>query len=165
MKLKSWITLSLFSLVVLVGSALSNVAWAGSGVYLLVWTSDRGNDGSQDPDFLAVIDADPSSSTYGKIVNTASLPCIPGANLLDELGIAPGVSSCILNEAHHFSSIITDPVTQHRYLYTGGLISANVFRFDVTDPLNIPTATLVITQNGTTKTCTLPLPFGRPTCP
>src|ERR1035437_9751737 len=27
------------------------------------------------------------------------------------------------------------------------------------------TATLVITQNGTTKTCTLPLPFGRPTCP
>lgn len=27
------------------------------------------------------------------------------------------------------------------------------------------TATLVITQNGATKTCTLPLPFGRPTCP
>ena len=26
-------------------------------------------------------------------------------------------------------------------------------------------AALVITQNGTTKTCTLPLPFGRPTCP
>ena len=27
------------------------------------------------------------------------------------------------------------------------------------------TATLVITQDGTTKTCTLPLPFGRPNCP
>lgn len=27
------------------------------------------------------------------------------------------------------------------------------------------TATLVITQDGTTKNCTLPLPFGRPNCP
>jgi hypothetical protein len=27
------------------------------------------------------------------------------------------------------------------------------------------TAQLVITQDGTAKTCTLPLPFGRPTCP
>jgi hypothetical protein len=26
------------------------------------------------------------------------------------------------------------------------------------------TAKMVITQDGTTKTCTLPLPFGRPTC-
>jgi hypothetical protein len=26
------------------------------------------------------------------------------------------------------------------------------------------TANLVITQDGTTRTCTLPLPFGRPTC-
>jgi hypothetical protein len=26
------------------------------------------------------------------------------------------------------------------------------------------TATLVLTHDGTSKTCTLPLPFGRPTC-
>ena len=37
--------------------------------YLLVWSSDRGtDDGKQDPDFLAVVDANPHSPTYGKNV-------------------------------------------------------------------------------------------------
>lgn len=112
--------------------------------YLLVWASDKGtDDGHQDADFLAVIDANPKSKSYGKVVNTASLPCITGENLLDELGIAPGVSSCILNEAHHMTEELwVDPATQHKYLFVAGLISANIFKFDVTDPLHIPTATL-----------------------
>lgn len=132
---------------------------AGSGLYtstslaahsphkfLLVWANDKGtDDGSQDSDFLAVIDADPRSETYGKVVNTAPLPCIPHENLLDELGIAPGVDSCHLNEAHHMNEeIYIDPSTGHKILFAGGLISANIFKFDVTDPMNIPPAQLVV---------------------
>jgi hypothetical protein len=142
----------LFTFVILVASFLS---WFGviheaqAGKYLLAWSNDKGtDDGVQNPDFLAVIDADPQSDTYGHVVRTASLPCIPHANLLDELGIAPGISFCVLNEAHHMNSgdLFVDPVTGHRFLFTGGLISANIFKFDVTDPLNIPPATLVVTS-------------------
>jgi hypothetical protein len=48
----------------------------------------------------------------------------------------------VLNEAHHMSH---EPVVidGRSYLYMGGLISANVFRCDVTDPLNIPRCPLV----------------------
>ena len=51
-------------------------AWsadAGSS-YLAVWSSDKEKqDSRRNTDFLAIIDADPRSSTYGKVVNTASL--------------------------------------------------------------------------------------------
>lgn len=112
--------------------------------YLLVWTSDKGtDDGNQNPDFLAVIDANPKSNTYGKVLNTAALPCIAGESLLDELGIAPGISSCILNEAHHMTEEVwTDPANGHKFIFVAGLISANIFKFDVTDPMHIPQATL-----------------------
>ena len=40
----------------------------------------------------------------------------------------------MLNEAHHMSHVPI-AVGRHRYLYLGGLISANVFRCDVADPL------------------------------
>jgi hypothetical protein len=71
---------------------------------------------------------------------------VPGANLLNDLGFtqalgltikyglpATGIPSNALNEAHHMSH---DPivVAKHSYLYMGGLISANIFRCDVTDP-------------------------------
>lgn len=125
--------------------------WAGE--FLLVWSNDKGSDdGKQDADFLAVIDTDPKSPTYGKVVNTASLPCIPNENLLDELGIAPGTSSCVLNEAHHITEdLIVDPVTRHKLLFVGGLVSGNIFKFDVTDPLNIPLATLVVRSRDVRK--------------
>lgn len=121
--------------------------------YLLVWSSDQGtDDGVQNGDFLAVIDANPRSKTYGKVINTAALPCIPNANLLDEIGLAPGTSSCVLNEAHHMSEeIYVDPKTRRKYLFAAGLVSANIFRFDVTDPLNIPTAELIVDSRELAK--------------
>ena len=121
--------------------------------YLLVWSSDLGiDDGKQDPDFLAVIDARKGSPSYGTVINTASIPCIPGAHLLDELGIKPGISSCLSNEAHHTTlKLYVDPTNQHKYLFTAGLLSSNIFRFDVTDPLHIPPAKLIITAQDVKK--------------
>jgi hypothetical protein len=130
-------------------------AHAGSS-YLAVWSSDKEPvANSLITDFLAIIDADPRSPTYGKVVNTASLQHVPGTNLLNDLGLtgplglttqygfpATGIPSDALNEAHHMTH---DPIVVggRRYLYLGGLISANVFRCDVTDPLHIPTCPLV----------------------
>ncbi|MGD9507622.1 MAG: hypothetical protein AB7I59_27085 [Geminicoccaceae bacterium] len=130
-------------------------AQAGSS-YLAVWSSDKEKqDSSANTDFLAILDADPRSSTYGKVVNTASLQRVPGKNLLNELGLTEalgltakynlpksGIPSNVLNEAHHMSH---EPIAvgRHRYLYLGGLISANVFRCDVADPLAIPDCALV----------------------
>jgi hypothetical protein len=135
--------------------AASWSAHAGSS-YLAVWSSDKDPaEGSLNTDFLAIIDADPHSRTYGKVVNTASLQSVPGANLLNDLGFTDalgltakyglpltGIPSDALNEAHHMTH---DPIVVggHSYLYLGGLISANVFRCDVTDPLKIPTCPLV----------------------
>jgi len=130
-------------------------ALAGSS-YLAVWSSDKETDNNRlDTDFLAIIDADPHSPTYGKVVNTASLQSVPDANLLNDLGFtdalglttkyglpSTGIPSDALNEAHHMTH---DPIVVggHGYLYLGGLISANVFRCDVTDPLHIPTCPLI----------------------
>ncbi|MET0383690.1 MAG: selenium-binding protein SBP56-related protein [Burkholderiaceae bacterium] len=117
-------------------------AFAG-GSYLAVWSSDKeANNRRQSPDFLAIIDADPRSSTYGTVVNTAALENVPNANLLNEIGLASGISSNVLNEAHHMTH---DPVviSGRKYLFMAGLISANVFRCDVTNPLYIPTCPLI----------------------
>ena len=124
--------------------------------YLAVWSSDKEKqDSAANTDFLAIIDADPRSSTYGKVVNTASLQRVPGKNLLNDLGFTEalgltakynlpksGLPSNVLNEAHHMTH---EPIAvgRHRYLYLGGLISANVFRCDVADPLKIPDCPLV----------------------
>ncbi len=132
-------------------------ARAGSS-YLAVWSSDKESDDQRlNTDFLAIIDADPRSPTYGKVVNTAAMERIWGRNLLNDLGFtgalglttkyqlpAKDIPSNVLNEAHHISH---EPITigSHRYLYLGGLISANVFRCDVADPLDIPTCPLVTT--------------------
>ncbi|MFW6201272.1 MAG: selenium-binding protein SBP56-related protein [Gemmatimonadota bacterium] len=75
---------------------------------LYVWTRDA--DG-RDDDFIAVIDADPESPTYGELIETASA---------GEAG----------NEAHHFGyTVETDRI------FAGGLFSNRVFIYDVeTDP-------------------------------
>lgn len=75
---------------------------------LYVWTRDA--DGQED-DFLAVVDADPTSPTYGEIVHRAS-------------------TGSAGNEAHHFGyTVDTDRI------FAGGLFSNEVFIYDTeTDP-------------------------------
>ena len=74
-------------------------AWYdGPPKYLIVWASDQYMDGRNqspldgilglpagalpDADFLAVVDANPISPTYGKVVNTAEMPAVYGQHLL-----------------------------------------------------------------------------------
>jgi hypothetical protein len=157
--------LLLFSVTLACAVAASWTARAGSS-YLAVWSSDKATDdrpGVLNTDFLAIIDADPRSRTYGRVVNTASMQTVPGANLLNDLGLtdalglttkyglpATGIPSDALNEAHHMTH---DPIAfdGHSYLYMGGLISANIFRCDVSDPLHIPTCPLVTTAKNVTN--------------
>lgn len=113
--------------------------------FLLVWSSDKGTDDhQQDADFVAVIDADSQSPTYGKIVNTAAIEAAPGKHLLAKLGLAPGLPSNLLNEAHHMNTTPLIGPNGHKYLFPGGLISANIFKCDVTDPLHIPPCALAV---------------------
>jgi len=108
-----------------------------------VWSSDKEPDDNPfDPDFLAIIDATPRSRTYGKVLTTATLQDVSNTDLLDQLGLANnGISSNVLNEAQHMAH---NPISEngHNYLFMGGLISANVFKRDVTSPLAIPTCPL-----------------------
>ena len=115
-------------------------ALAGSS-YLAVWSSDEETDDKPsvlNSDFLAIIDADPRSRNYGKVVNTASIQSRPGTNLLNYLGFTDaldlttkyglpktGIPSDALNEAHHMTH---EPIVigKHSYLYMGGLISAHL---------------------------------------
>lgn len=111
--------------------------------YLAVWSSDKETDDNHlDPDFLAIIDADPGSATYGKVLSTAAIQNIPNTNLLNDLGLTSGLPSNVLNEAHHMTH---DPIVDggRSYLFVGGLISANIFKCDVTNPLAIPTCPLI----------------------
>ena len=81
---KSWLLLAVFACTL----ATPWSALAGSS-YLAVWSSDKETDDRPsvlNTDFLAIIDADPHSPTYGKVVNTASLQSVPDANLLTDLG-------------------------------------------------------------------------------
>jgi hypothetical protein len=79
----------LFSGTLACALASSWTAQAGSS-YLAVWSSDKETDdkpGVLNTDFLAIIDADPRSRTYGNVVNTASMQSVPDANLLNDLGL------------------------------------------------------------------------------
>lgn len=72
---------------------------------LYVWTSDAD---AKHPDFLTVVDADPGSPGYGKIVTT----------------VATG--STVDNEAHHFG--YTENADR---IFAGGLVSNRLFIYDV----------------------------------
>lgn len=115
--------------------------------YLAAWTSDQ--DGKES-DFLAVIDADPKSPTYGKVVNTSTLPSVPGAHLLAVTGFngTPGdLPSHRLNEAHHMN----ERLARGNKVFAGGLISGNVFSFDLRDPLDIPEPKLILSYLPTSR--------------
>lgn len=131
--------------------------------YLLVWSGDQVLDDGVygQPDFLAVVDADPKSPTYGSVVNTALMPAVFGQHLLaetenvvdnlakvldprivartgDALDSGLKLPSSTLNEAHHMNvDLYVEPMNGHRYVYLGGLISSNIFACDVTDPMHI----------------------------
>ncbi len=169
-------------------------AWFdGPPKYLIVWSSDQYMDGNNqsaldgllglpagalpDADFLAVIDANPVSPTYGHVVNTAEAPAVYGQHLLsatenfvddalgalglpnhgvlddDILGGVPNFNSAtnglppvvpapssVLNEAHHHSVVPTVFPDGKVTAYYGGLISANIFGCDISDPMNIQPA-------------------------
>lgn len=66
-------------------------------------------------DFLAVVDADPRSPTYGRILRTVSVPTLPTGN-----------------EPHHMQPFIPPGCAS---VFAGGLFSDFWFTFDVTDPL------------------------------
>lgn len=189
---------------VALGTALGTIATSaqawfnGPPKYLIVWSSDQYMDGRNqspldgilglpsgalpDADFLAVIDANPVSPTYGHVVNTAEMPAVYGQHLLsvtenfvddalgalglpnhgvlddDILGGVPNFNSAtnglppvvpapssVLNEAHHHSVVPTVFPNGKITAYYGGLISANIFGCDITDPMNIhpaPNSTL-----------------------
>ena len=76
--------------------------------HLLVWAGDADR---QNADFLAVIDADPTSETYGKVVRTYPVR-------------SRG------NEPHGFS-----PVRADRRVFGTGLLSNRIFLFDLQKPL------------------------------
>jgi selenium binding protein SBP56 len=83
--------------------------------YLFVWAGDQAR---QAADFLAVVDFNEDSSTYGRVVTTVPLP-------------APGHSG---NEPHHVGLSRSGKI-----LATGGLLSVlkgqkEIFFFDVSDP-------------------------------
>ena len=125
-----------------------------AGQYLLVWAGDGnasdttgagiqqtplavnpvkiGNEDLYDeppnPDFLAVIDADPSSPTYGKVVNTATV------GPLEE------------NEPHHMQYIWHSG----NKVYAGGLYSDTTYVFDVS---RLPELTLSGVTEPTDNPC------------
>ncbi|HEY6908959.1 MAG TPA: hypothetical protein VI356_06300 [Myxococcales bacterium] len=83
--------------------------------YIVAWAGDQDD---KDSDFLAVIDADRNSKTYGKVLRTYRLP--------------EGIDKH--NEPHH----MTHAVTPDCKLFAGGLMSGITYVFDLKDPLNIP---------------------------
>jgi hypothetical protein len=85
---------------------------------LIVWASDKAHVA---PDFLAVVDLDEHSSTYGKVLSIVPLPASLGSGAFD-------------NEPHHVGLS-----SDGRTLALGGLLSVlrgqdQVFFFDVTRP-------------------------------
>lgn len=93
------------------------VAQQTSSQYLYIWASDQARVA---PDFIAVIDFDGKSNSYGKIVRTVPVP--PPGN--------------VGNEAHHCSISVDQNI-----LACGGLLSLlrnqnGIFFFDISDPVN-----------------------------
>lgn len=108
---------------------------------LYLWTGDKGPgtsspasdakefDAPDDEDFLAVVDADPDSATYGKVIRTVE---VPGRS----------------NEPHHMQPFVPDGCET---VFAGGLFSDLWFNFDVSDPLE-PTLANTITPAETRGT-------------
>ena len=126
-----------------------------NGSVLLVWTGDGCALPTCNPatsqDFLAVVDAEPNSTTYGNVIWTAELPAVLASNIPPTGGALNGDSSDSHNDPHHmlsYTSYISgggDGLTKgHKYSFAGGVISKNVFRFDITSVRNIAQAQIAV---------------------
>jgi hypothetical protein len=117
------------------------------GAVALVWSGDAVAlpipvQLGRDKDFLAVIDNEPYSSTYGKVIWTAEL-----TSLMVGGGVPGGViDGSAHNDPHHILSYesYVDAATRHKFAFAGGVISKNIFRFDITSVRNIPIADPVV---------------------
>ena len=124
-----------------------------NGAVLLVWTGDGCSTPLCDPktsqDFLAVVDAEPNSTTFGNVIDTAELPNILASDVAGNvLGVLGSDSH---NDPHHmlsYTSYISgggDGLIQgHKYTFAGGVISKNVFRFDITSVRHIQKADIAV---------------------
>lgn len=154
MMIAGLLTGTLASPVVMAGAAAAKVrsgvpganSTIANGTVMLAWTADAvslptPSELGKDKDFLAVIDAEPYSNTYGKVIWTAELPSVL-------LGGIPGgpVDSATHNDPHHMLSPTSyiDPVSKKKYTLAGGVISKNVFRFDITSVRNIKKADIAV---------------------
>ncbi|SEQ39865.1 hypothetical protein SAMN04488038_10654 [Solimonas aquatica] len=124
-----------------------------NGSVLLVWSAD----GCSTPvcstktsqDFLAVLDAEPNSTTYGNVIWTAELPNVLASNVAGNIVGLLGSDSH--NDPHHmlsYTSYIAGGgdglVAGRKYTFAGGVISKNVFRFDITSVRNIGKADIAV---------------------
>lgn len=123
-----------------------------NGSVLLVWSGDGCATPACNPstaqDFLAVVDVEPNSSTFGNVIWTAELPSVLVSNVLPDVA---GSRSDQHNDPHHmlsYTSYISgggDGLTQGRkYTFAGGVISKNVFRYDITSVRNIGKAEIAV---------------------
>lgn len=124
-----------------------------NGSTLLVWTADGCStpvcDNRTNQDFLAVIDVEPNSTTYGNVIWTAELENILASNVAGNITGLLGSESH--NDPHHmlsYTSYISgggDGLPAGRkYTFAGGVISKNVFRFDITSVRNIGKAEVAV---------------------
>ncbi len=150
---KLWQAVSMLALTVVVSltfyscTQYKKIFSAQSKKFLVVWTGDE--DGAN-PDFVAVIDADPKSANYGKIISTKPLPGTPpGAHmiaLLPSVGFSAyptDIPPSVLNEPHH----VSDKLTSNRDFYMGGLISGNIFKVNLASLPTLPNIQLIGSSN------------------
>lgn len=128
-------------------------AQIANGSVLLLWTGDGCSTPLCNPqtanDFLAVVDVEPNSTTYGNVIWTAELPNVLASNVAGNvLGVLGSESH---NDPHHmlaYTSYISDGsdgLTKGRkYTFAGGVISKNVFRYDITSVRSIKKADIAV---------------------
>lgn len=123
------------------GPAARHEDHGGAPTTLYVWASDQAR---KAPDFLAVIDFDPQSPDYGRVLGTVPVP--PPGN--------------IGNEAHHCHMS-----ADHRILACGGLLSLlkgqdGIFFFDISEARRPKFLFATHAPNSSITDDFLPLPGG-----
>src|SRR4051812_2200722 len=104
------------------GFATPQAAMKGPREKVLFVTCTYANTGTDKPDYLAVVDADPASKTYSQVVHRLSMP-------------TPG------DELHHYGWNICSSCHgkpgDRRYLIVPGLMSSRIHVIDAKDPLKL----------------------------